>query len=140
MCIRDRYGLAKAENLSESILKEISILNQSFKQEPRFLRLISTPNLSKQERCQILDNCFAGNVHPYVLNFLKILTKKGYASHFSDCFAAYREHYNLDHGILPVSAVTCVPLSKDQEQRLSEKLAKIIGKTVELENRVARCV
>lgn len=130
------YDLAKAESLAQPILEELTALDGSFQQEPAFLRLLNTPTLSKQERCQILDESFRDKVHPYVLNFLKILMEKGYARYFSDCVSAYREHYNQDNGILPVTAVTAVSLSQDQTDRLTQKLASLTDKTIHLTNRV----
>ena len=130
------YDLAHSEGLSDSILKELSVLSQSFTAEPDFIRLLGTPAISKQERCNILDDSFRGKVHPYVLNFLKILTEKGYMRHFGDCCAAYRELYNRDNGILPVTAVTAVALSDDQRKRLGDKLATLTGKNIQLENRI----
>jgi len=130
------YDLAKSENLSDTVLQQITALKEAFAEEPDFLRLLAAPNLSKQERCGILDNSFRDKVHPYVLNFLKILTEKGYSRHFPQCVDAYREHYNLDNGILPVQAVTAIPLTPEQSQKLQEKLAAITGKTILLQNRV----
>ena len=111
-------------------------MEQSFRKEPDFIRLLSAPNISKQERCQILEDSFRGKVQPYVLNFLKILTEKGYMRHFPDCCKAFREHYNQDNGILPVTAITAIPLSAEQAEKLTVKLSRITGKTVTLRNRV----
>lgn len=130
------YDLAKSEGLSHRILQELEVLAESFRREPEFLRLLSAPNVSKAERCAVLDASFEGKVHPYVLNFLKLLTEKGYARHFADCCAAYRTHYNLDNGILPVRAVTAVPLNQAQTQKLTAKLSELTGKTVQLTNHV----
>lgn len=130
------YDLAKEENLTESILQQMNALQEAFDAEPEFLRLMGAANLSKEERCGILDESFRGRAEPYVLNFMKILTEKGYMRHFSDCAKAYRDAYNLDHGILPVKAVTAVPLSEDQILRLTEKLKKITGKSIDLTSRV----
>ena len=66
------YELAKEEALSQTICQQLAALQQSFRQEPDFLRLLGTPSLTKAERCQILDDSFRGKLHPYVLNFLKI--------------------------------------------------------------------
>lgn len=126
------YELAKAEGMAKPIWRELSVLNRSFSQEPDFLRLLATPSLSKEERCAILDSSFRGKLHPYVLNFLKILTQKGYSKNFSVCCAAYRQRYHLDSGILTVQAVTAVPLTPTQSTRLTEKLETITGKTIEL--------
>ena len=130
------YGLALEENLSAQILDEISVLAQSFRAEPDFIRLLCSPNLSVQERCNILDDSFRKLVHPYVLNFLKILTEKGYMRHFFDCCKAYEEGYNRDNGILPVTAITAVSLNAAQAEKLTAKLCQITGKQVKLHNRV----
>lgn len=130
------YDLAKEAALTHVILQQLSALNESFSQEPAFLRLLAAPSLTKEERCRILDDSFRGKIEPYLLNFLKLLTEKGYARHFSHCFSAYEEQYNQDNGILPVTAVTAVALSEEQAKRLSDKLAGITGKTIALRNHV----
>lgn len=130
------YTLAREEGLSHSILKQLGVLDISFRQEPDFLRLLSSPNLPKAERCRILDDSFRGKIEPYILNFLKILTEKGYVRHFSACCEAYRGLYNQDNGILPVTAVSAVPMSETQLAALTEKLSRITGKQVALENKL----
>ena len=130
------YDLAKAEGLSADILKQLQVLSQSFEAEPDYLRLLSAPGLTKQERCDLLDDSFRDKVHPFVLNFLKILTEKGYAKHFPDCVKTYQEHYHEDNGILSVTAVTATALSPKQAEKLTKKLSQLTGKTVELMNRI----
>ena len=130
------YELAKEENLTDAVLQQLNVLKESFEAEPEFLRLMNAANRSKEERCRILDESFRGKVEPYVLNFMKILTEKGYMRHFSDCATAYRDAYNRDHGILPVKAVTAAPMTEDQKTRLKEKLGNITGKTIDLICRV----
>ena len=130
------YDLARDEGLSQMILEELTALNASLGAEPGFLQLLSAPNIPKEERVRILDTSFRGKLHPYVLNFLKILTEKGYMRHFSECCKAYRDQYNEDNGILPVVAVTAISLSAEQSVRLTEKLSRVTGKTIALANRV----
>ena len=130
------YELAKDENLTAELGAQLKVLKDCFRQEADFVKLLSTPSLTKAERCQILDDSFRGTVHAYVLNFLKILTEKGYMRYFSDCCDSFAALYNQDNGILPVTAVTAVALSGAQAEKLTEKLAKITGKHIELSNRI----
>ena len=130
------YELAKEENLTKLIGDQLAVLQLSFRQEPDFIRLLSSPNLTKMERCQILDDSFRGKLHAYLLNFLKILTEKGYMRQFPDCVSAYRELYNKDNGILPVTAVTAVALTESQTEKLIAKLQSITGKQIELTNKL----
>ena len=130
------FDLAFEEHCAEAVADELAVLAESFRAEPDFIKLLSAPNLSKEERCGILDESFRGKVHPYVLNFLKILTEKGYMQRFSDCCKEYRQAYNEDHGILEVFAYTAIPLTGDQKERLSQKLQTVTGKSIDLCNRV----
>ena len=130
------YSLARDEGFDKAILDEMAVLDQAFSQEPAYLRLLAAPNLTKEERCKVLDDSFRGKVQPYLLNFMKLLTEKGYIRHFSDCCKAYRAFYNQDNGILPVRAVTAVALTQEQKDKLCKKLESLTGKTVDLTNRV----
>ena len=130
------YALAKDENKSNMMLVQLKALDESFASEPDFLRLLSAPNLSKIERKEILDTCFKDKLEPYVLNFLKILMEKGYIRQFSSCVQVFCERFNEDHGIMPVSAVTAVPMTQSQKEKLTAKLAAITGKQIELTNTV----
>lgn len=130
------FDLAVAEGVSDRIGQQMEALRKGFAEEPAFLRLLCAPNVAKQERCQLIDACFRGKLHPYVLNFLKLITEKGYARYFDDCCRAYEMLYNKANGILPVCAVTAIPLKQPQLQKLTEKLCGLTGKTVILTNRV----
>ncbi len=130
------YELAKEENLTKLIGQQLAVLQTSYRQEPEFIRLLSSPNLTKAERCQILDDSFRGKVHPYLLNFMKILTEKGYMRYFSDCCDAYTQHYDQDNGILRVTAVTAVAMSPEQTEKLTQKLTRTTGKEIVLCNRI----
>ena len=126
------YELAKEENLTETILPQLKVLQDILEQEPRFAVLLSAPSVPKAERVQVLDNVLKDKVHPYLLNFMKILTEKGYMKHFGGCCRVFRSLYNADAGILPVTAVTSVALSAELQAKLKEKLSSVTGKTIDL--------
>ena len=127
------YDLAKEEGLGGRILEELSVLKTVFTENPQYSKLLSAPDLSKQERCGILDEAFRGKVHPYVLNFMKILTEKGYIRQFPDCCRAFCGLYNEDNGILVVKAISAVVLTQAQKQKLTAKLEAITGKKIDLQ-------
>ena len=126
------YDLAKDEGLGKTVLEELSVLKTVFAENPEYSKFLSAPDLPKQERCNILDEAFRGKVHPYVLNFLKILTEKGYIRQFPACCEAYRGFYNEDNGILVVKAVSAVALSAQQIEKLIAKLEATTGKKIDL--------
>lgn len=126
------YDLARDEGLGKIILEQLAVLKTVFRETPQYSKLLSAPDIPKQERCGILDEAFRDKVHPYVLNFLKILTEKGYIRQFPDCCDAYRGFYNEDNGILVVKAVSAIVLTEAQVQKLTAKLEAITGKQIDL--------
>ena len=127
------YDLAKEEGFGKTILEELLVLKDVFAENPQYSKLLSAPDLPKQERCGILDDAFRGKVNPYVLNFMKILTEKGYIRQFPSCCDAYRSFYNEDNGILVVKAVSAIVLSNVQKQKLTAKLEATTGKQIDLQ-------
>ncbi len=127
------YDLCKEEGLEDAVLQQLQTLEQAVSQEPAYLKLLASPAVSKEERCGLLEQAFRDRVHPYVLNFLKLLTEKGHIRTLPQCSKAYGAQYDADHGILRVRALTAFPLEEGQLARLKETLEKRTGKTVYLE-------
>lgn len=133
---RALYSLAQEEGLTKTVLEQLKMLDTAFRQEPDFLRLLATPNLSKQQRLGVLDDSLRGKVHAYVLNFLKLLTEKGHIGAFFHCVKAYRQQYYDDNGIVSVLAVSAVALTDAQQKQLQSKLESVTGKKIQLLCRV----
>lgn len=129
------YDLAAEESLTESILQELSLAESCCKQEPEYLRLLQTPSIPKQERCGLLDQAFSG-MHPYVVNFLKILCEENLLGELSGCLQAYRERYNTDHGILEATVTSAVPLAEAERESLTARLQEKTGKKILLTEKV----
>lgn len=126
------YALAAEEQLSQELLAQMEMLAHSFREEPAFLHLLSNMSLSKEERLGILENTFRGQIHPYVLNFLKILCERGAMMEFAACAKAYRALYNQEHHVLEAKVTTGAKMTDDQRARLIEKLQKMTGKEIQL--------
>ena len=130
------YDLAAEEGLETRILGELDEVQQLLKQNPDYLRLLSTPSIPKKERCGLLDEALRGQVHLYVLNFLKILCEKGTLREPSGCARAYRIRYNQAHGILEATAISAVPLTAQNHAGPHSKLESLTGKTIDLKTKV----
>ena len=130
------YDLAAEEGLDERILGELDGVTALLNGDAEYLHLLSIPSIPKKERCALLDEAFRGQVHLYVLNFLKILCEKGTLRELSGCARAYRIRYNQAHGILEATAISAVPLTEQQRTALHAKLESLTGKTIDLKTKV----
>ena len=130
------YDLAVECESVEEMLEEVTTLRQAFEENPQFLTLMNTPNLTKEERVSIIDDTFGGKVHIYLLNFLKIIAENGTAHEFVDAARQFRNEYNWENGIETVTVISAVALGAAQESALVDKLSKLSGKTIHLEKKV----
>ena len=130
------YLLAEEENLSREFLEQLLALKSLFREQPDFVRLLGNMSLSKEERVKILDSVLCGQVHPYLLNFLKILCERCALNEYEGCLAAFKALYNQEHGIVEATVTTAVPLDDEQRARLAEKLSAMTDKTVSLVEKI----
>ena len=137
---RKLYDLAAEEGLDERILGELDGVTALLNGDAEYLHLLSIPSIPKKERCALLDEAFRGQVHLYVLNFMKLLCEKGALRELPGCARAYRLRYNEAHGILEATAVSAVPLTAEQTRRLHEKLEKVTGRHIDLKTKVEPAV
>ena len=130
------FELAAEEGADGAILDQLEECLSLLRANPDYLRLLSTPSIPKKERCGLLDEALRGQVHLYVLNFLKILCEKGTLRELSGCARAYRIRYNQAHGILEATAISAVPLTEPQRATPHAKLESLTGKTIDLKTKV----
>lgn len=130
------YDLAAEENLTEEIYDEMKAVKGIFDENPDYIRLLSEPSIRRAEREKLIDDAFGGQIHPYLLNFLKVLLEKDMLREFSGCFRKVRELYNKDHGIADAIVTSAVPLSAEQTDQLQARLEKLSGKTVILTQKI----
>ena len=130
------YALTEEESISKEVLEQLLSLKDLFRQQPDFIRLLGNMSLSKEERVKIIDSVLRGQVHPYLLNFLKILCERGALNEYEGCLAAFKTLYNQAHGIVEATVTTAVALDDEQRARMAEKLSRMTGKTVVLAEKV----
>ena len=129
------YDLAAEENLTDDILGEMEFVKGLLRDNPDYITLLSEPSIPKNERLQMVDESLGGSLKAYHLNFIKILIEKGLLREYSACYKRFRKSYNESHGIADALVTTAVALSDVQLNALKEKLEKISGKKVLLQQR-----
>ena len=112
------YDLAAEEGLEDELLTQQQTLTRVLAAEPQWLRLLAIPSIPKPERTALLDEALTG-VHPYLVNFSKILCERESIGELPACFKEYRRRYNKAHGILTAVATAAVPMTEEQKARLT---------------------
>ena len=139
--VREEYSsalfkLAREENLLDTILDDVKSLKVVFSENPAYVRLLSAPNIRRDERISLIDTVFSGRIHKYTLNFLKIMIERGYFQSVPDCLDSYVSLYNKENNIEVVNVFSSVKLTDAQRRRLSEKLAEKLEKKIQLVEKI----
>ena len=124
------YALAVEEQRSKEIFEDFKGVEQAFSENPEFVRLLSNPRLSAEERADTVGRVFDGKIDKNLLNALKILAEKRRCDQISKCFETFKRLYCADNNILPVTASAATDLSERQKKRLREKLKEKTGSEI----------
>ncbi len=128
------YDVAADEGITGELLEELVGVKAVFSENPDYIRLLSEPSIPKKERLELVDKAFSGEIHPYLLNFLKILLENGLLRSFPSCVSVFRSNYNRDNGIAEATVTSAVELSEEEKTELLHKLESLSGKKVLLKN------
>ncbi|MBQ1385126.1 MAG: ATP synthase F1 subunit delta [Firmicutes bacterium] len=126
------YDLAAEEGLEDRILSDMQALSSAARDIPGYVRLLSSPAVPLEERKGLVREAWEGSIHPYSLNFACLLLDHGMADELCQCAEEYKNRYDDAHGILQVTAVSAVPLSSEERERLVRAIETRTGKKAEL--------
>lgn len=126
------YELSEDEGAVEEYLFEVRTIDSILEQNPKYIRLLSAPDISVRERTGVLDESFGGRCEEYILSFMKLMTERGYAGCIRGCFAEFERIYNDRHGIAVAHVRSAVTLSQETVDALKKKLEAYSKKKVEM--------
>ncbi|MBQ8185258.1 MAG: ATP synthase F1 subunit delta [Clostridia bacterium] len=124
------FALALEENAADAILEESRALTPLFTRE--YTHMLIDPAVPKTERISMVSEILDGRVHPYLANFVKLLTERRLVSEITGCFREYERLYYETFAIIRVRAESAVELTENQKAKLEDKLAKHTGSRIEV--------
>ena len=126
------FTLACEENNAEKYFEELKLVSGVFRSEPEYLMLLSSPNITTEEKLACLDAAFSSHVSDYTLSFLKLLVQKGHILKFDSCLDDYEKLYNLRCKTRIVRVISAVTLTDSEKGKITASLEKKWGVCVNL--------
>jgi F-type H+-transporting ATPase subunit delta len=130
-------GAAEKQGLTPLVIEELdSLIDDVLGGLPKFFAALSYPRITAEEKQHMLDQAFAGKMHPLLLNFLKVLARHERL----DCLYEIRKSavslYNELQGQVEVEVRTAEPLSADLLSQVKQQLTVSLGKHIDLQAQV----
>lgn len=133
-CEEDEGGL-------KDRLAELTELGRIFSENPEFTKLMATPTVPLEEKLLFIgDIAKAGGVSSLTQNLLCVLTEKGRMSCFGGIVKRFRELYNDKFKLAEITVTTSSPLSEEMKNNIAQKMSKVIGKTVTINERLDKTI
>ena len=118
------FELAVEQGLEEQLLGQTRELRRILRQEPSYISLMNSRNVPPAEKDRLLNEAFGEAVHPYLLNFLRLMNDRGYFSQVPACCARFEDRYCERHGIRRVTVRSATALDKSEKQRVKDSVEK----------------
>ena len=129
------FLLAEERGAMQTILSDLREAVAAVAEAPDYVALLDSPALSREEKDALIDEAFA-SLDEDLCSFLKILSAKHAFYTLSRTADAYEALCDEAMGIIRAEAITAVPLSEAQAERLKARLEEETKKTVILSNTI----
>ena len=129
------FLLTEEARKTETVFAELRDLKKLLCENPRYIKLLDTPALAKEEKLALVDRAFA-SLDGNLLNFVKILCEKHAVYQLPRVADVYAALYDEARGIERVEAVTAVAMTEKQLSALTNKLAALTGKSIVIRNTI----
>lgn len=139
--LAERYArallAASAEKgAQDEVAQDLLLLRRLLAEVPELLPFLAHPRIDPGTKDKTLASLNAA-LHPYTLNFLRLLVRRGRAGLLPAAISSYFRAFEEAGGPVHVLVRTAHPLSPEEKAKLREKLAEALGRAVNLEEEMA---
>lgn len=131
------FELAVEENRTDSLMEEILMLQTVLKENKDFEKILEHPEISKQNKLQVIEDVFKGKISDALTGFLRIVVTKGRYKDLPDIFAYFIARVKEYRKIGVAQVTSAISLSDVQKQKIEKKLLDSTQyETMEIEYKV----
>lgn len=139
--LAERYARAllaagQESGATDRVAQDLLLLRALQEELPELLPFLAHPRIDPATKEKVLLSLDA-SLHPYTLNLLRLLVRKGRASLLPALVSAYFEAWEEVGGPVHVVVRSAQPLSLEERAKLQARLKEALGREVNLEEEVA---
>ena len=119
------FMLACENNLKKEYAEGLETVEQIFREEPLYIKFLSSPGIPMEERLSAIKQAFGAYVPADVLSFLQLMCEKGRITEFFEAFQAYQQLFAESERVLHATIPSAVELTKAEKEKLQSKLEAV---------------
>ena len=116
------FELALEEGKTDLILEEVSIIRDIFTDNPEYLKLLTHPKITVEEKLKSVREVFSEKTDRAVLGFLELIISKQRADSMIEILDYFLDKIKAFKGIGVCYVTTPMALSEDKKEVICKKL------------------
>ncbi|HAG43979.1 MAG TPA: ATP synthase F1 subunit delta [Clostridium sp.] len=128
------------EDKLDEFRDELKFISDEIKKEPQFQIILEHPELSKEDKKDMLTSVFEENVSKSVLTLCYNLIDNSMENYFNRIGKDFDDKINDKYGVIEAVVYTVLPINADSMKKLKEILTKKLQKRVILSNKVDKSI
>lgn len=126
-------SLGKVEDVVQEFKTFVELFLDAY---PKLEAALASPRISLDDKQRMLDRMLSGKVSPILLNFLKVLCRRGRVEHLRAIQGAVEEMRDEEMGRMRVEVRSATSLDDAQRKSIGAQLKKSFGKDAVLIEKV----
>ncbi len=130
------FALAQESGRPAEFETALDLTEETLKENPDFLKLLSSPAVSREDRTNALSSVLGGKIPLSVEMLLRMMVHRGHAKEIREMIVCYRELDRDSRRESVAKVVSAAALTEEQQSALAEKLEKRFGRKMILDCQV----
>lgn len=121
------FELSVEENKTDLFMEEITALSNILNENPDFYNLMVHPKITKEDKVNVIEEVLKGRVSDEITGFFRLIIEKDRYQDIDAILQYFLDKMKEFKGIGVAYVETPIPLSKEQEKAVEEKLLATTG-------------
>lgn len=130
------FELAKEENKLDEFELQVKEVIEIIGENSEFMELLLHPKITIDEKLQLIDRVFTGNVIEEITGILTIIVKKGRQNVLLDILKLFLQMVDEDRGLIKATIRSAVELNNEQLAQIKVNLERATSKDVEIHTEI----
>lgn len=121
------FDVAVENRAVDELMSEAAAVAKIVEQNPEFMKLLNHPNVSKEEKLQVVKDVFSARVSGEMYGFLSVLVEKDRQGHVLEILAHFTARVKEYRRIGVVYITSALPLSGSQRGKIERRVLATSG-------------
>ncbi len=119
------FELALEKNTLTTMVEEVTFVKEQVTQYPDLVKLLTHPQIAKEEKIQVIEKIFRGQVSDDLTGFLVLIVEKDRAASVVEILNSFLDKAREHEKIGVVFVTSAMTLTQQQKQKVETKLLAI---------------